>query len=721
MAWYNKYRPTNFEEVIGQQLVKTVLQNTIKLGKIKHGYLLTGPKGVGKTTIARIFANQINGFGSNSNFGSDESSSNSQLDIIELDAASNTGVDNIRQLIESAQTPPFEGNYKVFIIDEVHMLSKSAMNAMLKILEEPPSYLVFLLATTNPEKIIPTVLSRLTVLPLTSHSVEDLVESLERICSAEKLSFDTKSLELIAKRAGGGQRDAINLLETLSSYELGTYTLENVVNILGLVSDDTLELLSQTLLSQNTAQLQQVMQELSKSSIDGEGFLGEYLDYLLSKAILFDSNYDSVITALAEVLSYKLPITTIPSAIALLQVSLRRILGESSISLPKSQPPVNPKIDIPDSSPKKKVSLDSGKGLESNSVLETTPSIEESLEKNILHKGVNEDFDIIKETTPSTFGVHPSKEGNSVPSSLTNSSNEENLAPNDLLDDQNEEFISKPKAPRLSSQPAPHEGNPVLSVLANVYEEGNPVPSSLTNSSNEGNSMPSDLEVNPKVDSVSSFENPNKIDFSSKIKELQTSSSVPPMLKVSTKGLEELGYENGVLTMTTSNPFFKPQLEQPKNKEFLVNFFGVKSIVITSNSSTTKSTTTVPTGTFSNDADDNFGSNFEGFDDQELGSTVSSPPATLTQKTETKPKKVSTKSKNNKSTEKIFYELYSPLPENTIGDMNSIPTTNLTLEDLIPRRSPENDSTTFGSSSDSFDSHSKVNDWESAVDSFFNL
>lgn len=232
MAWYNKYRPQTFREVVGQELVKQVLENSLKSGKIKHAYLFCGPKGTGKTTLARIFAHQVN---------STTEIPESRIDIFEMDAASNTSIEDIRQLIDNAQKPPLVGKYKIYIIDEVHMLSKPAMNALLKILEEPPAYLIFLLCTTNPEKLIPTVLSRLTKLTLTNHSVENIVQRLKFIAEQESMDIDVEALELIAKRSNGGQRDAINLLETVYSYGLAKYTKQVVGQILGLVPEDLLE------------------------------------------------------------------------------------------------------------------------------------------------------------------------------------------------------------------------------------------------------------------------------------------------------------------------------------------------------------------------------------------------------------------------------------------------------------------------------------------------
>jgi DNA polymerase III subunit gamma/tau len=312
MSWYNKYRPTKFSEVISQDLVKTVLQNALEKDKIKHAYMFSGPKGVGKTTIARIFANRLNSI---------DTSPESRLDIIELDAASNTGIDNIRQLIESAKTPPISGKYRIYIIDEVHMLSKPAMNALLKILEEPPEYLIFLLATTNPEKVIPTVLSRLTKLNLSAHTETDLVNRLREISSLEGLNFDDQSLHLIAKRAGGSQRDSINLLETVASYGLEKLTIKETSQILGVLPIDTLAQVIQKL---STGSLtREFLNELEKTGVDGETLTAQLLEYLIDQSFESEGEADFIIQPIVDVLSAKLPTNSVVHYLAVIQNKLK--------------------------------------------------------------------------------------------------------------------------------------------------------------------------------------------------------------------------------------------------------------------------------------------------------------------------------------------------------------------------------------------------------------
>jgi DNA polymerase III subunit gamma/tau len=323
MAWYNTYRPQTFDDVIGQELVKSVLQNSLLKDKIKHAYLLNGPKGVGKTTLARIFANQLNDIATKSE---------SKIDIIEMDAASNTGIDDIRQLIESAKIPPISGKYKIFIIDEVHMLSKSAMNALLKILEEPPTYIVFLLATTNPEKLIPTVLSRLTKLNLSSHTEQDIISRLGYIAKQEKLNIDEPSLKIIAKRSGGSQRDAINLMETLSAYELDKYDKNNTAELLGLLPEELMQEVSQKIIQKQFDT--ELVNLLEKTGMDGESVLIQLLDFLLSKSFAGDESDDPLIPPIASLLQSKLPITSVSAVLALLHIGMKSTNGQLASPIP---------------------------------------------------------------------------------------------------------------------------------------------------------------------------------------------------------------------------------------------------------------------------------------------------------------------------------------------------------------------------------------------------
>jgi len=310
MAWYNVYRPQTFDEVVGQNLVKTVLQNALAKNSIKHAYLFSGPKGTGKTTLARIFAHSLNQVSDNPQ---------TSIDIVEMDAASNTGIDDIRQLIENAKNPPIAGQYKIYIIDEVHMLSKSAMNALLKILEEPPQYLIFLLATTNPEKLLPTVLSRLTKLQLTNHSIEGIITRLQYIAAAEHVIIEVPALELIARRSSGGQRDAINLLETVASYGLDAYTESDVAAILGVLPIQQLQAVATALMSDEVQHMAMVSGMLSQSGVDGDAVLAGLLEWLLDESFAGHNTFDSLIVPVSQVIALQLPVAHVTSTLSIVR------------------------------------------------------------------------------------------------------------------------------------------------------------------------------------------------------------------------------------------------------------------------------------------------------------------------------------------------------------------------------------------------------------------
>ena len=239
-ALYRKYRPIDFEDFTGQKHVLQTLKNSIEKNKIAHAYLFSGPRGTGKTSMAKLFAKAINCTGENKPCNQCENciaiNENSHPDIIEIDAASNNGVDEIRDLVEKVKYAPLKGKYKVYIIDEVHMMTPGAFNALLKTLEEPPAHVVFILATTDVHKVLPTVLSRCQRFDFNKLSFNDIKNRLEEVMKKENIEHEEAVSSLIAELAEGGMRDALSILDQVLSYATNNLKLQDVYDIYGIIS-----------------------------------------------------------------------------------------------------------------------------------------------------------------------------------------------------------------------------------------------------------------------------------------------------------------------------------------------------------------------------------------------------------------------------------------------------------------------------------------------------
>ena len=240
-----KYRPSSFDAVVGQQALTTTLKNAVASGKLAHAYLFCGPRGVGKTTCARIFAKVINCTNPTPDgdaCGECESckafAEQRSMNIFELDAASNNGVDHIKSLMDQTRVPPQVGKYKVFIIDEVHMLSSSAFNAFLKTLEEPPAHVVFILATTEKHKILPTILSRCQVYDFERMTVPNIIAHLKHVADDQGITYEEQALNLIAEKADGGMRDALSIFDQAASFCQGNITYEKVLEDLNVLDEE---------------------------------------------------------------------------------------------------------------------------------------------------------------------------------------------------------------------------------------------------------------------------------------------------------------------------------------------------------------------------------------------------------------------------------------------------------------------------------------------------
>lgn len=289
-----KYRPETFESVVGQRALTTTLKNAIATQKLAHAYLFCGPRGVGKTTCARIFAKTINCLqpgtnGEACNMCESCAAFNEQrsYNIHELDAASNNSVDDIRSLIEQVRIPPQIGKYKVYIIDEVHMLSAAAFNAFLKTLEEPPHHAIFILATTEKHKILPTILSRCQIYDFSRITVQDTVEHLQHVAAQEAINAEPEALTIIAQKADGGMRDALSIFDQVVSFTGGNISYQSVIDNLNVLDYEYYFKLTEYLLANKVAESMLLFNEVLTKGFDGSHFItglsSHFRDLLVSR------------------------------------------------------------------------------------------------------------------------------------------------------------------------------------------------------------------------------------------------------------------------------------------------------------------------------------------------------------------------------------------------------------------------------------------------------
>lgn len=275
-----KYRPSTFQSVVGQKALTTTLKNAIASNKLAHAYLFCGPRGVGKTSCARIFAKTINclhltaeGEACNECESCKAFNEQRSFNIHELDAASNNSVDDIRSLIDQVRIPPQVGRYKVYIIDEVHMLSAAAFNAFLKTLEEPPHHALFILATTEKHKILPTILSRCQIYDFSRISVADMVEHLEYVASSEGVQADADALNVIAQKADGGMRDALSIFDQVVSFTGGNITYQAVIDNLNVLDYEYYFRLTEAILESRVRESMLLLNEILNKGFEGQNII----------------------------------------------------------------------------------------------------------------------------------------------------------------------------------------------------------------------------------------------------------------------------------------------------------------------------------------------------------------------------------------------------------------------------------------------------------------
>lgn len=286
-----KWRPKNFKQLLGQDHVMQALVNALDNDRLHHAYLFSGTRGVGKTTIARIFSKSLN---CDSGIGSEpcgecssclEIDQGRSLDLLEIDAASRTGVDDMRELLENVQYAPTHGRFKIYLIDEVHMLSKHSFNALLKTLEEPPEHVKFLLATTDPQKLPVTVLSRCLQFNLKRMRLEQIEQHLAFILAAEDINFDDRSLLLLAQAADGSMRDALSLLDQAIAYGAGKIEVSQVASMLGTVSSNFIVSILEQVLNNDAKAALKIVQEMHQAAPDYQRICADLISLLYHLAL----------------------------------------------------------------------------------------------------------------------------------------------------------------------------------------------------------------------------------------------------------------------------------------------------------------------------------------------------------------------------------------------------------------------------------------------------
>ena len=295
-ALTRKYRPRSFDDIVSQEHVSSTLKNAIEQNRLAHAYMFSGPRGVGKTTMARVLARTVNEVTADM----DGEDLGQTLNIFEIDAASNNGVDDIRALRERVRIPPQNGRYKIYIIDEVHMLSKPAFNALLKTLEEPPKHVIFIFATTEPHKVLPTILSRVQRFDFKRISIDEMVQRLRFISDKEDISIDEDSLHVIAKKADGALRDALGLMDQAIAFCGAEITHEELLRSLNVVSTERMFQLTQIIHGHEAGKGLELINDVLQEGYDIQEFLNGLLEHLRNLYVARQSDQMYLVEASEE-------------------------------------------------------------------------------------------------------------------------------------------------------------------------------------------------------------------------------------------------------------------------------------------------------------------------------------------------------------------------------------------------------------------------------------
>jgi DNA polymerase III, subunit gamma and tau len=305
-----KYRPSTFRSVVGQSALTATLKNAVATGRLAHSYLFCGSRGVGKTSCARIFAKTINcqhptpdGEACNECDSCKAFNAGTSMNIIELDAASNNGIDDMRSIIEQVQVPPAQGRYRVFIVDEVHMLSQAAFNSFLKTLEEPPSYVIFILATTEKHKIIPTILSRCQIYDFHRITVHDIIDHLAYVAKEEGISAEPAALNVIARKADGAMRDALSIFDQVAASSRGAITYQSAIDNLNVLDTSYYNRLLDCFLAGNVLESWMIYKEIRDKGFDSQFFINGLASYLRDLMAARDESTASLLEVSDDVAS----------------------------------------------------------------------------------------------------------------------------------------------------------------------------------------------------------------------------------------------------------------------------------------------------------------------------------------------------------------------------------------------------------------------------------